>query len=515
MANEATMIGCRTTLESREPSPTGSFFARTAMDQIRRDSVRGGFVSMGAQALRFVLQTTSVIIMAHLLTPQDFGLQGMVLAMAGILALFSDVGLGMATIQREEITHEQTSTLFWINVGLGATLAVLAAALAPALVVFYHEPRLFWMTIVFSMTFLIGGFGAQHSALLVREMRFATRAKIDISALLLSLAVGAGMAWFRFGYWSLVGMAVTGPIVSVAGMWLAVRWVPGLPQRGCGLRSMVHFGGMVTLNNLVVYVGYNTEKILLGRYWGADALGLYGRAYSLVNLPTAQLHSAIWNVAFPALSRLQSNPLRLRNAFLKGYAIIVSLTIPVTICCILFAEDIIRIALGPKWNAAIPIFRLLGPTVLALGLINPFGWFLTATGRVGRSLSMAFVIAPLVIVGVAIGLRFGPKGVAFAYSTVMTLLLVPLIAWATHGTGITATDYWKTVKPPVLSGFLAAVAGWAFISLSSGALIPIGRLILGVGLVMGLYAWVLLFAMGQKSLYMDLAKQVFHRSPTH
>ena len=199
---------------------------------------------------------------------------------------------------------------------------------------------------------------------------------------------------------------------------------------------MVHFGGMVTLNNLVVYVGYNAEKVLLGRYWGADALGLYGRAYSLVNLPTAQLHSAIWNVAFPALSRLQSDPLRLRNAFLKGYAMIVSLTIPVTICCVLFAEDIIRIALGPKWNAAVPIFRLLGPTVLVLGLINPFGWFLYATGRVGRSLNMAFVIAPSVIVGVAIGLRFGPNGVAFAYSTVMVMLMVPLIAWAMFGTGL-------------------------------------------------------------------------------
>lgn len=450
--------------------------------------------------------------LARLLTPEDFGLQGMVLAITGILAMFRDIGLSMATVQRETITHEQTSTLFWINVALGATLAALTTALTPALMSFYHEPRLFWMALASAATFLISGFGVQHSSLLLRGMKYVTLAKIEITSLVLSYATGIGMAASGCSYWSLIGMMVVGASIPVALVWIAVPWVPGRPHRGCGVRSMLHFGGTVTLNNLVSYVGYNAEKILLGRFCGAAALGLYGRAYSLVNLPTVQLHSAIYNVAFSALSRLQAEPQRLRNSFMKGYSIVVSLTIPVTICSVVFAEEIVRVALGPKWGGAVPIFRLLGPTVLAFGMINPTGWFLLATGRVVRSFKIALLIAPSVILGILIGLRYGPTGVALAYSTVMTLLIIPVIAWAIHGTGITVADFWKAMKPALLSGLCAGAAGVLFKLVLHGVFTPIPQLILGFGLVLGLYVWMLLMVMGQKDLFVDLAKHILHRN---
>jgi PST family polysaccharide transporter len=253
------------------------------------------------------------------------------------------------------------------------------------------------------------------------------------------------------------------------------------------------------------------EKILLGRFWGAAALGLYGRAYNLVNLPTTQLHTSIYTVAFPAFSRIQGDAQRLRSSFLKVYMTVVSLSIPVTVCCILFADEMIRITLGPKWSGAVPIFRLLGPTVLALGMINPFGWFLISTGRVGRSFKISLLIAPSVILGILIGLPHGPKGVALGYSTVMTLLIVPVVTWAVYRTGITLTDVWKAVKPPILSGSCAAAAGLGFKLLLDGAWTPIPRLLLGLGLVMGVYAWMLLIVMRQKDFFVDLARHMLHR----
>jgi O-antigen/teichoic acid export membrane protein len=138
---------------------------------------------------------------------------------------------------------------------------------------------------------------------------------------------------------------------------------------------MLRFGGTVTLNSVIVFISYNfynMENVLLGRFWGPDALGIYGRAYQLINIPTENLNSAIGGIAFSALSRLQDDPIRLKTYFLKGYSLVVSLTIPISLFSALFADDIVLILLGPKSREAAIIFRLLTATILIFGMINPF-----------------------------------------------------------------------------------------------------------------------------------------------
>ena len=187
-------------------------------------------------------------------------------------------------------------------------------------------------------------------------MRFSALAIIEIVALVLSTGMGIGMAVAGRGYWALVAMTVAQPAVSLVGVWLVTRWIPGRPQRRSGIRSMLQYGGTVTLNNVIVYLAYNADKVLLGRFWGAETLGIYGRAYQLINLPTENLNSTIGLVAFPALSRLQNDPVRLRSYFLKGYSLFLSLVIPITMGCALFAEEIILVFLGSKWHEATPCF---------------------------------------------------------------------------------------------------------------------------------------------------------------
>src|SRR6201987_4982593 len=104
---------------------------------------------------------------------------------------------------------------------------------------------------------------------------------------------------------------------------------------------MMHFGGALTFTGLVVYIGYNAEKVMIGRFWGADAIGIYGRGYQLVNMPTDSLNGAVGEVAFSALSRLQDDPVRLKSYFLKGLSIVLGLTLPITIACALFADDVV------------------------------------------------------------------------------------------------------------------------------------------------------------------------------
>jgi PST family polysaccharide transporter len=478
--------------------------AQPPTTDLKRRSVRGGFATVSAQGLKFVIQTATTMVMARLLSPQDFGLQGMMVALTGFLALFQEGGLGTATIQRLEVTHEQTSTLFWINTALGTILGLLCVALAPLVVSFYHEPRLYWVAVISGATFVLNGLAAQHTALLRRGMRFVAQAKIGVLSLAVGSATGIVMAVLGCQYWSLVGMAMAISIVNTVAVWMAVPWVPGPPRRGSGVRAMLGFGGVATLNGFVVFLAWNAEKILLGRFWGSDALGLYGRAYQLVTLPVQQLEVSLAAVAFPALSRIQHDAERLAKSFLNAFNLHISLTIPITITCALFAEEIVTIVLGTRWMAAAQTFRLLAPVAVVFAVANPLGWLVLATGRIGRALSISATTTPVVILGIVLGLSHGPNGVALGYSLTMTLVLIPIAAWSKLGTAVTWADLWRATKRPLLSGLLAGAAG-ALVKLTLGATLPlIPYLLVGVGVVLGTYAWTLLIAMDQKHIYLDL-----------
>jgi O-antigen/teichoic acid export membrane protein len=476
------------------------------MKDLKQKTIQGGLARLLAQGANFALRVGSLMILARLLGPEDYGLVGMVAAFTGVLSLFRDFGLSSAAIQRAEVTEEQISTLFWINLLVGVLLTLLTVAMAPAIAAFYHQPRLVAVSAVMALGFLFNAGGIQHSVLLQRQMRFTTMAVISTVSLAVGTIVGIAGAKAGYGYWALVAMTITSPFVATIGFWMAAAWIPGRPRRRAGIRSMMHFGGALTLNSLLAYLAYNAEKILIGRYWGADAIGIYGRAYQLINIPTDNLNTAIGEVAFSALSRLQHDLERLKSYFLKGYSLVLGLTIPITIACALFPDDIIRVLLGSKWVEAAPIFRLLAPTILIFGIINPLGWLLFSLGMVGRSLRMALVFTPLIIAGYACGLPYGPKGVALAYSAVMAVWAIPLIAWAVHGTVISIWDILLTVSKPLASAILAG--GVTFrLRLAYGHLLsPLPRLVLESAVLLVLFAVVLLFVAGQKSFYLDLLR---------
>jgi PST family polysaccharide transporter len=303
-------------------------------------------------------------------------------------------------------------------------------------------------------------------------------------------------------------MTVSQPAVSVIGVWWCTKWIPGPPRRGSGVRSMLRYGGTVTLNNVVVYFAYNADKVLLGRFFGAEQLGVYGRAYQLINLPTENLNSTIGLVAFPALSRVQNDPVRLREYFLQGYSLFLALVMPITMACGLFSEDIIRFFLGAKWGDAVPVFRTLAPTILIFALINPFAWLMLAGGNAVRSLKIAFMIAPIVILGYVFGLKQGPLGVAAGFSSAMLLTLVPVIAWAKRGTLITTRDILKAALIPFVSvviGGLAVLAVTPWLADVSQVFL---RLVIESTIMFGGYLFGLLIVLRQKAVYTELLREI-------
>jgi PST family polysaccharide transporter len=476
------------------------------MHDLKVRTVRGGLARLCALAANLLLRIGSLVALARLLSPNDFGLVGMVTAFTGILTLLRDFGLSSAAVQRTIVTEEQISTLFWINIVFGVLLGLVTVAMAPAIAAFYGEPRLFGVTAVLALGFLFNAAGTQHTVLLQREMRFTALAVVSVVSSIAGTAVAIGAAEAGFGYWALVAMSITSPLAGAFCLWLTTGWIPQRPQRGAGVRSMMSFGGTLTLNGLVAYVATNAEKVLIGRFWGVDAIGIYGRAYQLVNIPTDNLNSAVGEVAFSALSRLQGDPVRLRSYFLKGFSLVLGLTLPITLACALLADDLVFVVLGPKWKDAAPIVRLLAPTIAIVAIINPLGWLIYSVGLVSRSLKIALVFAPLIITGYVIGLPYGPRGVAFAYSAVMVLWVVPHIFLCVRGTAVSLGDVLLAVTGPLASAMLAG--GLAFgAQLTYGQFFsPLPRLVLGSSVLFVTFFGVLLFAAGQKSLYLDLLK---------
>jgi O-antigen/teichoic acid export membrane protein len=488
---------------SRNPHIGGTILSDGA--DLKAKAIRGGIARLCAQGASFVLRLGSLLLLARLLGPKDFGLVGMVTAITEILTWLRDFGLSSAAIQRSTITDQQISTLFWINILLGALLALVVAAMAPAVAGFYHKPEPFGVTVVLAAGFLFNGAGVQHSALLQRQMRFTALAMISVVSSLVGTVIAIGGAEAGYGYWALVAMAVSSPLSATVGFWLTTGWIPRTPERRVGIRSMMRFGGALTLNGLVAYVAFNADKVMIGRFWGAAAaMGIYGSAYQLLNIPTATLNTAVGEIAFAALSRLQHDPIRLRSYFLKGFSLIPGLTLPITLVCALFADDVVFVLLGPKWKEAAAIIRLLAPTIAVLAIINPLGWLLYSLELVARSLKIALVFAPFMIAGCAIGLPYGPKGVAFAYSAVMMLWVFPHILRCTHSTLVSPRDILLAVIRPLAAGVFAGGLAFAVGQIIEPFVSPLPRLVLESGILVVTFFATLLFAAGQKSLYLDL-----------
>ena len=252
-------------------------------------SVRGGLVNVASQGAQFLIQSVATVVLARLLTPADFGLVAMVATVTGLGQAFADLGLSEATIQRKEISHEQVSALFWINVAIGLGLMLLTMALAPFLARFYRDPRLVDITLMVSLTFLFGGLRVQPDAILKRQMRFSALAARDVFSYSVAVPVAIVLAWRGASYWALVALPLTLNFIQMALSWLMVKWRPSLPRRDANVGSMIAFGGNVAASYFIVNVSRSADNVLIGWYSGAGPLGLYSRAYNLLMLPVRQL----------------------------------------------------------------------------------------------------------------------------------------------------------------------------------------------------------------------------------
>lgn len=435
-----------------------------------RRVVHGGTLTFAGQGVKLVLQIGSTILLARLLSPEAFGLMAMVVVLTGFAALFSDLGLSMATIQRETITHAQVSMLFWVNVAAGTVIATLVAALAPVIAWFYGEPRLEDITLVLASTFLLSGVAVQHKALLQRQMRFGMLVAVDVLPLLFGVATAVALSVSGAGYWALVANYVVVAVLTAVLSWTLSGWRPGLPSRASGSRSLLAIGGHLTGFNLINYGARNLDNILIGWWWGASALGLYDRAYRLFTLPLSQINQPITRVAVPALARLKDDPHRYRQAYLRMLGMLLLITLPGVVFVLAMADQLIPILLGAQWEDTVPIFSWLALAALLQPLTNTTGWLFITQERSREMLQWGVVGGALAMLSFVVGLPWGPTGVAACYAISGLAIRTPLVLWwVTRRGPIRGKDVMCIVVPFAAAGI---VTGGSLIGLRQFSMSP-------------------------------------------
>lgn len=418
-------------------------------------SVRGGMITLSSQGTQFLLQTVSTVVLARLLLPVDFGLIAMVTAITGLGQAFADLGLSEATIQNPEIGHAQVSTLLWVNVAIGIALTLLTAALAPLLALFYHEPRLLHITLVLSITFLIGSLRVQHDALLRRQMRYVSLAVRDITSWAIGVPIAITLAMHGFGYWAIVLLPLTVNTVQMLLSWILMPWLPGLPVRGAGVRKLIRFGGGVASSYVVMTVTGNADNVLIGWFWGASPLGLYSRAYNLLMLPVRQLAIPGRSIAVPGFSRVQDDPERLARYYLRATNLMIWMIAPVFGYLVVVAEPLITVVLGAQWRQSAPVFQLLAIFAVGQLLDELTVWLLVSRGESRRLLRAILITSPIIIAGYAIGLPFGIRGVALAGSLAMLATQPYMLKVAFRNSPLTLLRTGRAIVLPICTSLLA------------------------------------------------------------
>ncbi|WP_240732094.1 lipopolysaccharide biosynthesis protein [Egibacter rhizosphaerae] len=420
--------------------------------------MRGVAATAGGQWLRFILHIATTMVLARLVTPEDYGLVTMVVAITGLAERLLTVGLRTATIQRREITDQQVSALFWITVILGTIVSALFAGSAELISAFYGEPELVPVTLAMSSIFVLTAFGSQHIALLDRHMRFKLLAVMEVTALGVAGVAAIVVGALGMGYWAIVVLHLAQPAVKLAFGWLGTGWKPQLPRAWAGVRSLLSFGAYQTLFQVLTYSSQNLDNVVIGNAIGSSALGIYSRAYQLLLVPIRELQSPLHRVAIPTLSRLQDQPERFRRFYRTGLSGTAHAAIPLILLLALASDEIILLALGDQWIEAGPIFRVLAFAGLATVAGHANGWLYVALGRVRRQALWGLVAHPLLIASFFIGLPWGIVGVATAYTVTRWLLLPVSLTLATSGTPVSLGDVGRAVWRPACIGAIAYIA---------------------------------------------------------
>ncbi len=363
------------------------------------------------------LQLVQLTILARFLSPDDFGLMGMLTVVIGLAQAYGDMGVSNAIICKPNVTGDQLSSLYWLNILAGFLVFVGLYFATPWIAEFYREPRLNVLLRWSICSFLIMPLGQQFQALLQREMRFRELALCEVVARVAGCFVAIASAWRGAGVYSLIWGTLTNAAV-LSCLLLATGASVHLPSFHFSpgeIRSFVKFGAFQMGERSLNYFNSNIDKLLIGRLLGSEALGYYSLAWNLVVQPVARVNPILTRVAFPVFSRLQDQPEALRKCFLKMLRVIATTNSVALFGIAAVAPVLVPVVFGLDWQpAAVPV-QILALVSLLRAVISPIGSLLLAKGRADLGFTWNLALVSSQAIGIAFGAYWGEvNGVAAA-----------------------------------------------------------------------------------------------------
>ena len=392
---------------------------------LRQKAVKGLFWSVIQKWGRAGITTITFIVLSRLLTPEAFGLVALATAFTVFIELFLDQGFGSAIVQRVRLDPEHLDTAFWMNVMMGILMTVGLIAVSGLVAAAFEEPRLASVLRWLSITLVLSGLSSTQISILQRKLAFKDLAIRSTVANTVGGIVGISMAFAGFGVWSLVGQDLTNCLAGAIILWRASDWRPSFKVSKRHYKELVTFGVSIVGNNALTVLMRRSDDLLIGYFLGPTLLGFYTIGYQLL-LTTIRLVTEVTNsVAFPAFSRIQHQPDRMREAFYKVTQYTSLFAFPVFIGLATLAPELILTIFGEKWAPSIPVMQVLALIGILQSVLFFNGSVIKASGKPSWQLGIMLLNAVCSILGFLLAVRWGIVAVAASF-VIVGYLLAPV-----------------------------------------------------------------------------------------
>ena len=406
---------------------------------------------------RAISQTFSwaaTIIVARILVPEDYGLMEMATILTGYVIIFSELGLGAAIIQWEDINDKELSSLFWFVVFLGFLLAILSIILAYPTVAIFNEKRILRVTQSVSLLFIIGSFLIVPINILKREIRFKALGFIETAAVIISSTVMIIIAKLGGGVWTLIGGHIIREFIKALIVFYILPWRPRFHFQFIEIKHFIKYGVNIAAANSLYYIYTKSDRFFAGRMLGSKVLGYYSLALQLSDIPTEKLVSLINSVSFPVFSRYQKDPVEFNNFFLKLISFIGFITFPIYIGGIFIADQLIPLVLGSKWAPIILPFKLLCISQLIISITTACVVATNALGNAHWNLYLNIINVIVLPFSFFIAAKYGLNYMVIPWLTVSPLIRLGYVTITLRKLGISISDYFRALMHPLIGTFV-------------------------------------------------------------
>lgn len=338
------------------------------------------------------------ILLARLIDKDNYGLMGVLAIFTGIANILHESGFTTALIRKKDVSQNDYTTVFYINVSIGFGLYLLLFCLAPFISDYYNTPILTPLARYLFLSFLFNSFIVIQNAKLIKEINYKLITKINSISIFTSYSVSLLLAFMGFGVWALATQIVLWSFLKMCGFWLFSKWKPSGSFSKESLSNLFSFSSKLLLGSLLNTIMVNLPQSLLVKIYTLGIGGLYNQAAKNYNSANDLLSGSVYNISFPILSSIREED-RLKNAFRKFIKIKAFITFPMFMGIILIAKPFMSL-LGEQWNGAVPILQLMCISGIFTGLDTANGDILRIKGESGKILYLTIFQSILIIASI-------------------------------------------------------------------------------------------------------------------